>query len=251
MSLAGERLDRPPLAIATGPGAQEMPAIGADGSGYLIVWRDSAGIRARGVSSDGSLGEEQIVTNGTGDKHPALAWNGTMSLVAYESDGDVHALGLDKSGVVIIGPERTVMNTPDLETFPQVASDGDGSLVVLKVQKPSGQESDIYARLFRDRLGSRGLCFPIATTESVESSPVVSFLGGKYLVVWTRENPPGVVLHPENESDFVSAPYHTNVTTSADVFTPHGTPTSSTYPFRITSLALAQDGNRYLIVQLE
>ena len=104
----GEVLDPAGIVVSGAAGAQTVPAVSRFGDGYLVVWQDEreaasgANIFAARVSAGGQVLDPAGVVlseEGGESQRPALAWDGSRALVAWQGKrgGD----GLDILGTVV------------------------------------------------------------------------------------------------------------------------------------------------------
>ena len=80
------------------------PAVGSDGTNWLVVWGDSA-LRARRISSTGVLLDTQPIALGNGNE-AAVAWANGSWMVVASSEGALVAVPVAADGVA--GPRRTL-----------------------------------------------------------------------------------------------------------------------------------------------
>lgn len=180
-----------PVTGTTGTNSQD-PAIASDGTGYLVVWEDErntadSDIWATRLDASGAirdpLGIEIAQAKGK-QTHPAVAWNGTSYVVAWEdfkvaggTEADIAAATVS-SATGAVTPLPAVAATSASETEPALAG---GAGTALLTWSAGG---DIRGALFG---GSFGPAFNIAATTAVEASPAVALgADGNYLVAWSE-----------------------------------------------------------------
>jgi hypothetical protein len=148
VSPAGEVLDPQGIAIATGPGIADGPAVASDGSASVVVWADSstapyATIRAARIARDGTLldgppsGGGVAVAEGASYGAPAVALVGADYLVAwtdasFEPDAGIYTARLSPQGALLDPvPVHAAWPFWDGRAYgsPAIASDGEGALV--------------------------------------------------------------------------------------------------------------------------
>ncbi|MEO0068994.1 MAG: T9SS type A sorting domain-containing protein [candidate division WOR-3 bacterium] len=168
---AGVVLDTSGIAVSTAPNGQYAPAIGFDGTNYLIVW------------SDYRSGE----------------W------------GDIYGARVTTAGSVLEPQGIRIAIAENEQWSPRVAYDGTNYLVVFQDDRDGDFIWDVYGTRVRPdgvALDSEGIA--ISTAEFDQIEPRVAFDGTNYLVVWTdyrnewgsdiygaRVTPAGVVLDTE------------------------------------------------------
>jgi hypothetical protein len=159
----GTVLDPFGIPISTAGGDQRDPRVVANGSQFLVVWDDSRGanleVYATRVDGNGSVLDPSgidVSSGATSDQElPAVAWNGSHYLVAWEDfradvSGDVEAARLSPSGTVLDPSGIPVAATPSHgETDPSVATDGAQFLVAWTSDDPS-RGTAILASLVSD-----------------------------------------------------------------------------------------------------
>ena len=176
-------------------GFQRTPAIGTDGSGFVVVWLDenhhdgqADGIFGQRLGAGGSpVGAEfQVNTYTTGDQgSPDVAVDGSGEvLVVWQSAGDIIGRHFDAGGVPS-GPDFqiNVATTADL-SLPSVAVGGGGFVVTWESFFAS--HADVMAR----RLDGDGVAlggeFQVNTyTTSHQGAPsVAADPNGDFVVTW-------------------------------------------------------------------
>ena len=139
----GTVLDPLGIPISTAGGDQRDPRVVANGSQFLVVWDDSRGanleVYAARVDGNGTVLDPSGIDVSGGaasdQELPAVAWNGSHDLVAWEdfrsdASGDVEAARLTASGTVLDPSGIPVAATASHgETDPTVATDGAQFLV--------------------------------------------------------------------------------------------------------------------------
>ena len=228
----GKVLDPAGVAVSTNTGNDELtPAIGYDGTNFLVVWGVgmSSGGRIAGarISAAGKLldtpssitvtSSSSSFSQAQGD--PAIIFDGTNYLVAWQDDRasswDIYATRVTPAGAVLDGTGFVVANTDDGENAPKMAFDGTNTLVTWS-DWPSGgsRESSIYGR----RVSPAGTivdttALALSTATGEQSGQTVSFDGTGYLVAWADYR---VGTTPDI--------YGTRVTTDGTVLDPTGKP---------------------------
>lgn len=94
------------------------PKVASDGTNYLVVWEDNrtgdADIWAAQVTPSGSVVSTFPIHDDTGnnDVQPAVAFNGTNFLVAWQSDDPFDPLGNQDVKAVRVSPTGAVLGSP-------------------------------------------------------------------------------------------------------------------------------------------
>jgi hypothetical protein len=270
---------------------QTEPAVGFDGTNYLVVWRDrywrSIGIYGTRVSPQGVvLDPDGITIRAGGGMSPAVSFGAKSFLVVWEDCfrgdcGDAGVVGarVSTTGVVLDPDGFPIATGSPAQASPALAFDGTNWLVAWeRASYPSG---DIFA----SRVSQTGVVLdpggiPITTAPADQGRPEVAFDGTNYLVVWSswetplsgaRVSPAGQVLDPDGiqisngGSDdeprlaFDGANYlvvwsregrvyGARVSSGGQVLDPDGIPISSVPVGSFGFPAVAFDGVNYLVV---
>jgi len=228
------------------------PAVGFDGTNYLIVFYrssgDSPGLFGATISPKGSLLREFSITdlmNNNQSPHPALAFDGTNYLLVFDYQGGGKILGLrispagqvlDTNGAISISSGTPYQIT---NYRPSVAFDGHRYLVVW--QKYIDPNFSIYGA-FVTPDGQASSEFLIFSGSLWQTGPQVAFDGVNYFVVWENEH--GV--WPDEDLDI----YGARVNQTGTVLDAPGVPICSA-PYDQQSPALAFNGKDYMVVWLD
>jgi cysteine-rich repeat protein len=200
----GTVLDPQGIAVAPHPAFASDPAIGSDGTDYLVVWRDQ---RAGATNED--LYGARVLANGTvpaadqngiaisraaGSQYQAsVASNGNGYVVAWvdgrAGNNDIYAARVGADGVV---PTADLQGIPVCtntvrQQVPSIASNGVDYFVAWFDQRTTA--FDVYGA----RITSAGTVpasdaggIPISATTAREAAPSVASNGADYLVAWTH-----------------------------------------------------------------
>jgi hypothetical protein len=225
------------------------PAISFDGTNYLVIFRMNSGSTSGiyGVTISGSgtgniLNTFPIVQLPPASQFtdPAIAYDGTNYLIAFQLYGQIFGTRVSPSGNVLDGPSGFAISsgTPNVITnfSPAITFDGTNYLVVWA--KFIGGY-DIYGARITTAGQSLGE-FPISQAAGEQVDPSVAFDGINYMVVWrdTRTGSgPTVNTHI----------YGTRVTTGGTVLDPAGIPVS-TAPGPQEEPQIIFDGTNYFVV---
>jgi len=236
--------------LSIGAPAQLRVDIATSGSGTMMVYRSSTTPRSRIVAqpldaAGNPLTAEPIELDASADSinypgYPAVAWNGSLYMVAWNNASGVVVRRVQANGTPVDAAPIVVMSSGfgpvDVE-----ALGGDFLVVGLRCGFTCQYISPIAARV----RGSDGMVLdtsPIAMGGTYSSSPRLTVLGGRWLLVWqanaTHDNSSASTL-----GTFIDA-------TGGKVpdFTVHGS-YSTAGGNGIFSLGLASSGNVALMVQ--
>jgi hypothetical protein len=149
ISAAGAVLDASGIAISTASDDQTVPAVAANGSGYLVAWEDNRNLA------------------------PSLP--------------DIYGARVTTNGVVSDSSGLAISTAPNVQTSPKIASDGTNYFVVWADFRNTGlpPAADVYGA----RVTSAGVVadtngVAICTATNDQSAPAIDFNGTNYLVVW-------------------------------------------------------------------
>ena len=192
---AGEILDPGGFPICRHYAAEGFPAVAFDGENYLVVWQDDRMTYVHGIFGtrvtpagevlDGDGVPYETVVDAV---HPAVAFDGTRFLVAWQSspvegDDGVEAALVAPSGALLQRLTVSAGGAGPFDTFPTVAAGPDGFLVAW--------EGPWETSLRAARVSGAGLVLddpaievrPIVTMDVV--GPAAVFDGMDYLLVWS------------------------------------------------------------------
>lgn len=209
VSIAGKILNQTGASIAefeipTDPSgsSSSKPDIVFDGLDYLITWMIPGSKYLVRVARQGVSGEASVVTvhAGGGTTYvskdagaPAIAHGGENSLIVW-AENDIYAarIGMVNGELTTLDPDGIKVSDPIDKSStsnlflspPDVASDGDGYLVIWRRPELAGGSRIYGSRVSRDgvRLDNS---FPISPLKSTDvSCAKVTWDGHSYLVVW-------------------------------------------------------------------
>ncbi len=192
----------PSRQLAIGAPRQVRPDIATNGNGYMVAYLSSTGsahrVLAQPLDAAGNpvtAGPVELASgdliNGPGA--PAVAWNGSVYLVAWSSSsaGGLFAQRLNPDGSKVDAAPFLVMSSafgpPDIEAI------GDTFLVLGRKYGSSTQFIILYAARVNGSTGAVLDPTPIYLAGSyVGRAPTVTVLGGRWLVVyhnnWSHNN---------------------------------------------------------------
>jgi hypothetical protein len=214
-----------PAGTALGPATTAVPAIQAasscaiayDGTHYLLVYlsfSSTGGPQLTGELLSPTTGQPlgpsfPIAPAGGAQASPALAFDGTNYLVAWEELQSASSLGLDvarvsPAGAVLDASPLRLLDASTLPTgslpsaFPAVAFDGTNYLVAYQDIRAGG------ASISASRVSSSGKLLDgsstqpgiVVTSDSTLAAQRVStaFLGGQYWLIWQQSSSSGFSL---------------------------------------------------------
>jgi N-acetylneuraminic acid mutarotase/phosphoribosylformylglycinamidine (FGAM) synthase PurS component len=230
--------------------AQFEPAIGFDGTNYLVVWMDdrSCGFNIYGarVSMGGVVldpGGIAISTAVDDQYYPSVGFDGTNYLVVWgdyrsESYSDIYGTRVSKAGAVLDPAGIAISTAANDQQCPKIAFDGTNYLVVWQDNRSGNW--DIYGT--RVSAGG-GVLDPsgiaISTAANNQQYPKIAFDGTNYLVVWG-----------DDRSGSSLDIYGTRVSMGGSVLDPSGIAisTGAQEEFRP---AIAFGGTNYLVVWID
>ncbi len=193
----GVVLDTAGILISGPPWEQCAPAVGSDGTDFLVVWQDwrnsSYDIYCARVSQTGTVLDTAgvAVCTSSGEKvTPAMTYNGTDYLVLWQAQSvgirDIYGARINRQGVVLDPDGFIVSTAAGDEEQPAAASDGDIFLVVWADRRNG--ERDIYgARVTATGTVLDTAGIEICTAPGAQNYPAVEYDGADFLVVWQDE----------------------------------------------------------------
>ena len=145
---AGVVQDGTGFVVTNSAGFQTEPAIGSNGTNYLVAWRDRV----------------------SANKH------------------DVDGARVSTAGVVLDVGGFTISSGPDHNTEPAVASDGTDFIVTLTTRPDGSTNSDISVRRVNADGTLSGALFGLAASAAWEGYSNIVYTGGGYVVTYTRQS---------------------------------------------------------------
>jgi len=251
---AGVVLDTAGIAISTAAYVQWYPAVGFDGSNFLVVWMD----RRRGSNYYDIYGARvtkaglvldtagiAISTAAYAQALPALAFDGTNFLVVWEDNRisglDICATRVTPAGVVLDPSGFVISQAADDQEYPALAFDGTNFLVAWTDCRNNPDTSDIFgARVTQGGVVLDTAGIAISTATNRQWYPALAFDGENFLVAWTdcRNNPD------------TSGIFGARVTPAGVVLDTAGIPVSTAANGQ-SGPALAFDGTNFLVVWMD
>lgn len=185
----GAVLDPDRIFIASGEWSLSNPKVAFDGTNYLVIWEDAAGISGARVTPSGIVldpGGIVITAAEEDQRFPAVAFDGANYMVVWQ-DGyltyDIYGARVTPSGTVLDPGGMVISDAAGTQQFPALAFDGTNYLVVWEDGArisgarvtPSGEVLDPAGKLIAGGDGSQG-------------GPAIAFDGTNYMVVWQHED---------------------------------------------------------------
>lgn len=216
-----------PVAPYGGTTSVNAAALASTGPSVLAAFADLPSTHGRALSMSPSFtalgGDVPISQSATQQGEAAGAFNGATALAVWREEGTPavgRAARLEASGTLV---DTTPLTLPTLEE-PRVSARGSDFLVVW-TDKRNGN-ADIYgARVAADGTVLDPTGFPIATTASAETRPIVSTIGTTSLVTWQSSAPAGALVAADGTVTPIATP-----------------PWASTLPY-----AISTDGTTFLV----
>ena len=192
------------IPICTATNDQNLPAVTALGTNFMVVWQDmrrssmtitQIDIMGTRVSANGDVldptGIPVCLVSGS-HTASAIAANGTQALAvwtdAHYNSTSTHIYGarLSADGTLLDTNDLAICTAPTLQASAAVASSGEGYLVVwADSRNGSAYAPDIYGTFVdNDGLVSPTNGFPIRLAPGPQTAPAVAFDGSEYVVAW-------------------------------------------------------------------
>jgi hypothetical protein len=198
VSLTGNLLDAPYLALTDALRERQSPAVASNGTDYFVTWMDYRntnwdiyGTRVLGSSSSAVVDPDGIAisTDSAFQNAPAVASDGTDYLVVWRQDpasrGDIYGARVTSTGEVL-DTSGIAISTDTVEHYtPRVASNGSNYLVVWAEYQETTSWDTYAARVSTEGevLDTSGIA--ISTAEREQYDPDVASDGTDYFAVWT------------------------------------------------------------------
>ncbi len=234
--------------ISLAPGSQVLPALGFDGTNFLVTWLDIQGsfppslsIYGTRVTSGGTvLDPDGFAISGAGGA-PAAGFDGANFLVVWQAAGmlnsDICGARVTPGGTVLDPGGVLISGAPDSQLSPALAFDGANFLVVWQDDRGGGgYYTDVYgARVTPEGTVVDPQGFIITQAARDQLTPALAFDGANFLVVWedNRGGDPGI--------------YGTRVTPGGTVLDPAGIAIGEATNWQY-SPAIGFDGANFLVV---
>jgi hypothetical protein len=249
VSSSGSALDPSGVLLSMTANYQRNPAVGFDGTNYLVVYEDTrrypnCGLYACRISTTGQVldpGGMPICTTGAGCFYPAIAFDGTNYLVAWEDERNefvnIYAARVSRSGAVLDPGGFQLSPLPNEEQWEPAVAYGGNCFLIVWTDWRTGDFSDIYGcRVSRAGVPLDTAGIRVSTADDDQQEPDVAFDGTNFVAVWTDARDP-------DDWDIAGA----GVSQSGQVLDPSGI-ILSTADHEEERPAIAFDGNNYLVV---
>jgi hypothetical protein len=223
----GVLLDTNDFAICANPGNQVNPAVAGNSSGALVVWTDPRNAADTGndiygtrISIQGAIEDTNDVLvsrSGSGQSSPAVAFNGTNYLVAWQDERnftnnstDILGTRVSAAGTVLDLHGINICTNSAAQQHPAVGASGGDFLVAWEDSRNVGANGvDIYATRVDGTgavLDSGGVALSSLTGNQL--APSVAGNQSTFLVAWDDpQNPtaPGIYGTLVSQSGVISA----------------------------------------------
>ncbi len=197
ISQAGEVLDPAGIVICIQADMQQYPAIGFDGSNYLVVWQDTRGgstydIYGARVSTSGIVLDPSGILISAADEnqqYPAIGFDQNNWLVVWQdfrngSDFDIFGARVTSSGIVLDSIGIPIYQGSGEHLYPEISSGDTVSLIVWD-DLSSGTYSDVYgARVNQSGIVLDSNSIAISTANQSQGWANVGFDGTNFFVTW-------------------------------------------------------------------
>jgi hypothetical protein len=189
----GAVLDTAGIVISRATHVQCNPAVGFDGTNFLVAWEDyrnghDANIYGARVTSAGTVLDTAgfIILRGANDQcSPDLAFDGANFLVVsedWDSGGDIHGARVTPAGMVLDTAGFVISHGVDYQDAPAVAFDGANFLV-------AWEDRDTVDHIHGARVTPAGTVLDtagvvISPAEGGQYRPAIAYGGASYLATW-------------------------------------------------------------------
>ncbi|WNG36094.1 hypothetical protein F0U61_22300 [Archangium violaceum] len=246
VSGTGTVLDIGGIPISTAINEQSIPSVTHDGTNFLVVWQDYRsgsnhdiyGARVSGTGTVLDISGIPISTAANNQNSPAVASNGTNSLVVWQDtrgggSADIYGARVSNTGTVLNTSGILISNAVNAQEDPAVSYNGADFMVVWQDYR-SGTNYDIYGA----RVSGMGVVrnpsgIPISTATNNQKTPALAREGTNCLVVWQDTRSYDI--------------YGTRVSSIGTVLDTSGILISTSASYTATP-AVAHDGTNFLVV---
>jgi len=193
----GVVLDSAGTVVSRAARNQRSPALGFDGTDYLLAWRDYRSgsdwdIYGARVTPSGAVLDSAGIAVSTATAWqvlPTLAFGGASFLVAWQDSRgggsyDIYGARVTPEGTVLDPTGFVISQATSDQCTPSVAFDGADFLVVWQDDR-GGTDWDVYgARVSPEGLMLDSAAFAVSRATGDQCIPAVGFNGADFLVVW-------------------------------------------------------------------
>jgi hypothetical protein len=222
--------------VNTGSSYALHPRLAALGGRWLVTWQrrpthdnPNSSILANLVNPDGTPAAEFLVAPST-SKTPNVAAGPTQGLIVYYRSGDLYGRRILPDGTLIDpSPGFQITTAPNDQLLPSIAWDGTNYVIVYEDRRNVPYLDHPISDIFGTRVNTSGAVldptgFPVADDFIPEIQPVVSSIGGSYLIGFAnfKYAPPFASYRIDIRRGTAGAPPEPEATRS-----PTGIPTST------------------------
>jgi MYXO-CTERM domain-containing protein len=234
--------------ISTGANVQDSPAVGWDGTNFLVVWRDFRagnidlfGTRMTGAGAVLDTAGIAISTAAATQNAPAVSWNGANYLVVWEDlrsgNKDIYGARISPAGAVQDPAGIVISAIAGDQLAPAVASDGTNSFVVWQDGRDGGSNKDVYgARVTAAGTAQDDGGMIISALANSQGMPAIAWGGSTYFVAWE-----------DGRAGSGTDLYGARVSAAGTVVDPNGIAISLAANEQLTP-AVASDGTNFFVV---
>ncbi|HSH16259.1 MAG TPA: immunoglobulin domain-containing protein [Verrucomicrobiae bacterium] len=225
VTAAGSVLDPQGLLVSTALGAQRVPSVASNASGYLVVWQDRRSgsgddVYASRVTPEGDVLDANglVICNALGDQQaPAVAGLGDSFFVAWEDFRDgvqkrIQGTRVNAEGQVAGANGFALSSVAGEQLAPRVAASTNQFLTVWQGRPDAGAFNIFGTRVSADGVVVETNSIVINASAGDQTRPQVAGRHGNFTVVWedqrvagrtnlftTRLTASGTVLEPAGE----------------------------------------------------
>jgi hypothetical protein len=245
-------LDTAGIAISKAASIQYSPAVGFDGTNFLVVFEDRASyngdIYGARVTPTGVVLDPTgfVICHAANDPTapaPAVSFDGANFLVVWGdirrgSDSiDIYGARVTPQGMVLDTSGIVISQATYIQYQPAVDFDGTNFLVVWHDARGGGLSIDIYgARVTPAGVVLDPTGIPISLAAGVQACPCLAFDGTDFLVAWE-----------DSRSGYDYDIYGARVTPQGTVLDPSGIPVSRAAGYQEFT-AMDFDGSNFIVV---
>lgn len=199
----GTQLDDAPFEICHGEGSQYTPSVASNGEDFVVTWSERlaydyylSATQVRGDTGEVVTPCGIQVSNTPIPEYSRLASNGSGYFVVWQDEeppfGEISPniygapIVPDPCGTLEFGERVRISESEGVHKSPEIASNGDGYLIVWEEEVGSPNYSEVYAaRIGADAnvLAPGGV--PVVERTDSQNSPSVASDGDDYLVLWS------------------------------------------------------------------
>ena len=197
----GTVLDVAGLAISTAAQSQFNPAIGFDGTNYMVVWEDArngyggADIYGARVKVDGTVLEPGgfLINAQAGlQRHPALSWDGSNYMVVWDDGRQgiqyIYGARVNSAGAVVDAVGFVICQPGWNTSNPVIAFDGTNHVVAFQMDRTgNGTGNEIYANSVRPNTGlnfGSNVCVSIYNGAADQTNPAIAWDGANHVITY-------------------------------------------------------------------